>query len=121
MGKLGDELGPSLRTRQEIKVTLLAVRNNERLDSRLFVIHDEDVKSQANGQSSGNRAPLLGMWLAPRATFRSGSRWRFVLLQCNFLIGIGPDDQVRNISFDARPPMRHAAGDDDHIALSEPA
>ncbi len=61
----------------------------------------------------------IGLWLAPRATFRSGLRWRPKLLQWEFLVGIGPDNQVGNVSFETRPPMWHAAGDDDHIALGE--
>src|SRR5712691_4615880 len=61
----------------------------------------------------------IGMCRAPRATFRSGVRWRPKLLQWEFLVGIGPDDQVGNVSFETRPPMWHASGDDDHIALGE--
>src|ERR1700688_3260036 len=61
------------------------------------------------------------MWLAPRATFLSGLRWRSSLLQWNFLVGIGPNNQVRNVSFGTRPAVRHAAGDNDHVALDEPS
>ena len=52
-------------------------------------------------------------------TFHSGLRWRPTLLQWDFLVGIGPDYEVGNVSLETRPPMRHAAGDDDHIALGE--
>src|SRR6266481_2337663 len=59
------------------------------------------------------------MWHGPSATIRSGLRWRPKLLQWEFLVGIGPDNQVGNVCFETRPPMWHAAGDDDHIALRE--
>jgi hypothetical protein len=53
------------------------------------------------------------------ATFCSALLWRPELLQWEFLVRIGPDNQVGNVSFETRPPMWHAAGDDDDIALGE--
>jgi hypothetical protein len=73
----------------------------------------------AGGSSDGR--PCRDKWLAPRATFRSGLRWRPKLLQWEFLVGIGPNNQVGNVSFATRPPMWHPAGDDNHITLGEPS
>ena len=65
---------------------------------------------------------LLKVMGALRETVRSicvDEPCRPKLLQREFFVGIGPDNQVGNVSFETRPSMWHAAGDDDHIALGE--
>src|SRR5947209_20620890 len=55
------------------------------------------------------------------ARLQSGLMMRRRLLQREFLVGIGPNNQIRNVAFGTRPAVWHAAGNDDHIALGDSA
>src|SRR5437899_6645602 len=55
------------------------------------------------------------------ARLQSGLMMRRRLLQREFLVGIGPNNQIRNVAFGTRPAVWHPAGDDDHVALGDSA